>query len=180
MGATGAEPDREFSEFSEFSEFAVGVYAPLLKTARLMTGDSHTAEDMVQSTLERVYVRWNRSASWESPHAYARQVLVNLILKAAKRKWRGELAHADLPEAQAPDAASAVDRRDLAVALRALPLGQRMVVVLRYYEDLSLEQAADVLGCSVGTVKSRANRALAALRASGVLTGYQDHGRDAS
>jgi len=158
---------------AEFTEFAIGAYAALLKTARLMTGDFHTAEDMVQSALERVYVHWNRYGSWDSPHAYTRQVLVNLIVKATKRKWRNEVAHADPPEVDVSGGMEGTaDRRDLGIALRSLPAGQRIAVVLRYYEDLSVEEAARVLGCSAGTVKSRTNRALAALRTHGVLAEY--------
>jgi len=157
----------------DFTEFAVGAYPALLKTARLMTSDLHAAEDMVQNALERVYVRWHRHASWDSPHAYARQVLVNLVIKATKRKWHNEIAHAVPPER---DAAGGVEhtaeRRDLGVALRSLPAAQRVALVLRYYEDLSVEETARTLGCSAGTVKSRTNRALTALRTSGVLAEY--------
>lgn len=158
---------------AEFTEFAIGAYAPLLKTARLMTGDFHTAEDMVQSALERVYVHWNRYGSWDSPHAYTRQVLVNLIVKATRRKWRNEVAHAEPPEVDVSGGMEGTpDRRDLGVALHSLPAGQRIALVLRYYEDLSVEEAARILGCSAGTVKSRTNRALAALRTHGVLAEY--------
>ena len=159
---------------AEFTEFVLGIYGQLIHTARLMTGDPHTAEDAVQTALERVYVRWHRAPAWTSPHAYARQVLVNVILKASQRRWRRELSHADVPErtAGAELDEDLARRRDAARALRELPLAQRVVVVLRFYEDLSVDQTAQILGCSVGTVKSRTNRALTSLRAAGAISTY--------
>ena len=163
---------------AEFTEFVLGIYGQLIHTARLLTGDPHTAEDAVQTALERVYVRWHRAPAWTSPHAYARQVLVNVILKSSRRRWRRELSHADVPELAAGtelDEDLAL-RSDAARALRALPLAQRLVVVLRFYDDLSVEQTAQVLGCSAGTVKSRTSRALTSLRAAGALDYHAEQG----
>ena len=164
----------------DFTAFAAGAYAPLLRTARLMTGNPQQAEDLVQSALERVYARWHRSHTWDSPYAYTREVLVNLLFKSAKRKWNGELPQAEPPDRVAPAKAEAesadhsTDRQDLDQALKSLPWEQRAVLVLRYYEDLSLLQTAQILNCTVGTVKSRTNRAVTALRASGALAAFSE------
>jgi RNA polymerase sigma factor (sigma-70 family) len=121
-----------------------------------------------------VYVRWNRSASWESPHAYARKVLINQVLKSFRRRASSEVIQADVDGGTTGEDPADLNagRRDLKIAFRRLPLEQRAVLALRYYEDLSLEQTAQAIGCSVGTVKSRTSRALAALRSSGVLCDY--------
>lgn len=172
-----------------FTEFARTAYRPLLRTARLLTGDGHAAEDLVQAALVRVYLQWGRSDSWDSPHAYARKVVVNLFATWRRRRWHGEVPDGGTAAAyegtgaagaasagstgSARDPASGVDERlALGQALSGLPRGQRAVLVLRFYEDLSVEQTAELLGCSPGTVKSRTNRALEHLRRTDALTGY--------
>ena len=171
-------PDRGSSCDAEFVEFVTGAHISLLRTARLLTGDRHTAEDLLQTALVRVYTRWSRSASWESPHAYARKVVVNLYATWRRRRWHTEVVR---PEADhTPDtrdmAGDAERRLELERALAGLPRAQRVVVVLRFYEDLSVEETADLLGCSAGTVKSRTHRALERLRAVGALAGYAGRG----
>ncbi|MEV1066768.1 SigE family RNA polymerase sigma factor [Streptomyces sp. NPDC050263] len=163
---------------TEFGEFAAGAYPSLLRTARLLTGDRHTAEDLLQAALVRVYVRWSRSASWDSPHAYARKVVVNLYATWRRRRWHTEVVRpeADHTPGAGDMAGEAETRLELDRALAALPRAQRVVVVLRFYEDLSVQETADLLGCSPGTVKSRTNRALERLRAMGALAGYAGRG----
>ncbi|MFC4606440.1 SigE family RNA polymerase sigma factor [Streptomyces maoxianensis] len=166
---------------SEFAEFVTASHVSLLRTARLLTGDPHTAEDLVQAALIRVYTHWGRSAGWESPQAYTRKVVVNLYATWRRRRWHTEVVR---PEGDiAPDshdmAGSAEARLELGRALACLPRAQRAAVVLRFYEDLSVEQTAELLGCSPGTVKSRTNRALERLRAAGVLAGYAGTERSA-
>jgi RNA polymerase sigma-70 factor (sigma-E family) len=163
---------------AEFADFVAGAHASLLRTARLLTGDRHTAEDLVQAALVRVYLRWGRSAGWNSPQAYARKVVVNLYATWRRRRWHTEVVR---PEGDTGSdghdmAGSAEARLELGRALAALPRPQRAVVVLRFYEDLSVEQTAELLGCSPGTVKSRTNRALERLRAAGALAGYAGRG----
>ncbi|MFE1577291.1 SigE family RNA polymerase sigma factor [Streptomyces fradiae] len=163
-----------------FTDFTTTSYASLLRTARLLTGDRHTAEDLVQAALVKVYLRWGRSGSWASPQAYARKVVVNLYATWRRRRWHTETPRSGDEAAAAADgpdmAGGAEARLELARALGSLPRAQRAVVVLRFYEDLSVEETADLLGCSPGTVKSRTNRALERLRASGALAGYAGRG----
>ncbi|MFE2427815.1 SigE family RNA polymerase sigma factor [Streptomyces sp. NPDC059373] len=159
---------------AEFAEFAGTAYRSLLRTARLLTGDPHTAEDLVQAALVRVYLHWSRAATWASPHTYARKVVVNLFATWRRRRWHTEVPQGE-PESSADgyDMAGRADARlELAGALAALPRAQRSVLVLRCYEDLSVEETAELLGCSPGTVKSRTNRALERLRDADTLAGY--------
>jgi RNA polymerase sigma-70 factor (sigma-E family) len=162
----------------DFAEFAESAYASLLRTARLLTGDPHAAEDLVQAALVRVYLRWGGSARWDSPQAYARKVVVNLYATWRRRRWHTEVVRPGGDNApDTHDMAGGADARlELARALADLPRAQRAVVVLRFYEDLSVEQTAELLGCSPGTVKSRTNRALERLRAGGALAGYAGRG----
>ncbi len=129
---------------------------------------SRLAEDLVQTTLERVWPHWQRVAGDRDPDAYVRRVMVNTYSSWWRRKWRGEQPTSDLPEITTADDDFA--RADLTDALRrllpTLPPRQRAVLVLRYYEDLTETATADVLGCSVGTVKSQTSKALARLRLS--------------
>ena len=140
----------------------------LLRTARMLTGDEQLAEDLVQTTLERVWPHWQRVAGDRDPDAYVRRVMLNTYSSWWRRKWRGEHPTSDLPEITTPDDDFA--RADLTDALRrllpTLPPRQRAVLVLRYCEDLTETATADVLGCSVGTVKSQTSKALARLRLS--------------
>lgn len=139
----------------------------LLRTARLITGDAALAQDLVQAALAKAWPRWSRI---DAPEAYVRTVMVRTYLTWRRRRWHGETPTAALPEAGA-DMWDAVDTattvRD---ALAALSPRQRAVVVLRYLDDLTELQTADVLGCSVGTVKSQTSKALTRLRVSGLLT----------
>jgi len=149
----------------EFREFVVGRSGALLRTAYLMTGDRGLAEDLVQSTLTKAYVSWGRVQSADNPDAYVRRILINTGIRAGRRRQITEILHADPPEAPAPDTTAHVDERQrLAAALTDLPPRQRAVVVLRYFDDLSEVSVAEILSCSVGTVKSQASKALAKLR----------------
>lgn len=155
----------------EFERFATAVSPPLLKTARLLTGDWHLAQDLLQTTLAKVYTKWGRSGGWESPEAYARRVMVNTHCTWYRRRWRHELPHDVMPDR--PGGTEAMDAVVLADALhRALTRltpRQRAMVVLRFYDDLSVEQTAAAMGCSSGTVLSTTSRALAHLRLAGEL-----------
>jgi RNA polymerase sigma-70 factor (sigma-E family) len=149
-----------------FEEFVAARGPRLLRVAWLLTGDAHLAEDLLQTVLARVWPKWGRIAD-ENPEAYVRKALVHTHASWWRRKWRGEVPHGDnLPDrAAAADPFSDVDlEQSLSMAVRALPVRQRAVVVLRYFEDLSVAETAEVLGCSEGTVKSQASKALRALR----------------
>lgn len=153
--------------FASFDEFVEDRSTALLRTAFLLTGDRGHAEDLLQTTLLRTLRRWAKARA--APEAYARRVLVNLAKDRLRSRGRR------LPETAMPqDVASlptveagydqVTDRHLVTDALAELPLRQRQVIVLRFVEDLSVEQTADLLGCSAGTVKSQTSRALTRLR----------------
>lgn len=148
-----------------FEEFVAARGPRLLRVAWLLTGDAHLAEDLLQTVLARTWPKWGRIVA-ENPEAYVRKALVNTHASWWRRKWRGEVPHGELPERPAQENRYAdVDlEQALGAAVRALPVRQRAVVVLRYFEDLSVTETAEVLGCTEGTVKSQASKALRALR----------------
>ncbi|MFC1416036.1 SigE family RNA polymerase sigma factor [Streptacidiphilus cavernicola] len=155
------------SDDTAFTEFVAETHGQLARSARLLTGDWHTAEDLVQATLMKVYRQWRRVVLADSALAYTQRIMLNLFLTSMRRRWHGEAPSGELPERLGPDSdfTGAVGSRDaLSRALAGLPRRQRAVVVLRYYEDLSVEQTADLLDCSAATVRSQASRALAKLR----------------
>jgi len=158
-----------------FAQFVDARYAALVRSAYLLVGDRGHAEDVVQSALVKTLGAWTRLAAVEAAEAYTRTTMVRLAARAARRRWRGEIATGELPEdtVAGADPATAIAVR---TALRRLPWPQRAVLVLRFLDDLSEQQTADVLGCSVGTVKSRTSRGLAALRSSGLLDAEVLHG----
>lgn len=149
---------------AEFGRFVAARSAGLFRTAYLLTGDRHEAEDLVQATLERVAGRWARIG--DAPDAYARRVLYNLQVNRWRlRSFRRELPVDPLPEAARDDHAASADLRvSLTAALGRLTRRQRAVLVLRYFEDLPQEEVARLLDVSVGTVRSTASRALSRLR----------------
>lgn len=147
---------------ASFEDWARGHAPVLLRTAYLLVADQHRAEDLVQQTLERVAPGWERI---EHPDAYARQVLYRLRAGDGRRRRVSEVLVSVPPEISVRSASGSVDTKlAVADALRRLTPSQRRVLVLRYYEDLSEREVAQILGCSVGTVKSQAHKALAALR----------------
>ena len=149
----------------EFAEFAEAASPRLRRTAFLLCGDWHTAEDLAQTTLEKMFASWRRIRRQDAVHAYATRTLANTYLAHKRLKRTSELVTGWFPEplAQAPE----VEVRMVVLdALAALPPRGRAVVVLRFWEDLSVEQVADMLGCSTGNVKSLSARALDKLRAA--------------
>ena len=138
----------------------------LLRTAYLLTGDVHAAEDLTQTTLAKVYLAWDRVSAAQSVDAYARKIMVNEHTSMWRRLWRHREVVSDTSEHDVPVSAREYDGVGAALwgAVTALPERQRAVVVLRYYEQLSEKEAAEALGVSLGTVKSQASRALATLR----------------
>lgn len=148
----------------EFAELVHACWASLYRTAYLMLGDAAEAEDLVQTALAKTYASWRRVRSVEAAPGYARTTLVNTAASWFRKKgWRNERPTEVLPEVAHETDLS--DRPTVMDALSTLPPRQRAVVVLRYYEDLSIAQVAHALGITEGTVKSQTSEALTKLRA---------------
>lgn len=155
---------------ADFDGFVASRGSALWRTAWLLTGDRHSAEDLVQTALGKAWPHWARVSRSGSFEAYVRRTMFTTYVAWYRRRWNAEVPTEHLPEqSRIGDVERVAFQRDVAVALVQLPRGQRAVVVLRYFEDLTEAQTAEVLGCSVGTVKSQTSRALAALRASPAL-----------
>lgn len=157
----------------DFDTFVAARSQALLRTAFLLTRDHALAEDLLQTALSKAWFRWGRIET--HPEAYVRRILVTTYTSWRGRRWNGEHPTAELPDRPADagryDAAEAsATRHDLAAALDRLPRRQRAVVVLRFFEDLSVAETADLMGCSTGTVKSQLSKALAHLRVDPALT----------
>jgi RNA polymerase sigma-70 factor (sigma-E family) len=147
----------------QFHQFVLGHRSALVRTATLLTaGDTHLAEDLVQSTLTKLYVAWPSFRRADNPDGYLRRTLVNALTDERRRWWRRhERTMAELPDRAGAEAGAGNPDEALRDALRGLPPRMRAAVVFRYFYDLDV---ADALGCSVGTVKSQTARALERLR----------------
>src|SRR4051794_2195430 len=153
------------SRDADFAAYMQARQPALLRTAFLLTGDAHTAEDVVATALAKLYLAWDKIRDRESVDGYVRRIIANETTSLWRRPWRRREVAADvLPERGREDAYD--DGRTAAVwqAVSSLPPRQRAVVVLRYYEELSEAEIAHVLGLPPGTVKPQASRALAPLR----------------
>lgn len=151
---------------SEFLEFVVAHRGRMLRTARLLAGgDRHWAEDLVQTALTKLYVHWGKVRSNEGPARYADRILVNAFIDERRRLWRHrETSTAELADPDPSPGPDQADRLTVLAALARLPRRQRAVVVLRYFQDLDVSSAAQLLGCSEGTIKSQTARGLQTLR----------------
>lgn len=149
---------------TEFGEFLDSRAAVMRRTAYLLCGgDWHRAEDLVQTTLTKIYVAWPRIRQDGSIDAYSRKIMVRAAIDDSRRAFRRRESVVDqLPET--PTYRGFDEAVDVRRALAKLPAGQRAVVVLRYWEDLSVEETARTLGRSEGTVKSQSAKGLATLR----------------
>ncbi len=145
----------------EFDAFVVARSPALLRTAFLLVHDEGRAEDLLQTALTKAWFAWGRI---QDPEAYVRRIIVTTSASWWRRRWNAETPSADLPDRTPATATDAGADRDLWVAVGHLPRRQRAVVVLRYLEDRTEAETAELLGCSVGTVKSQASKALAKLR----------------
>jgi RNA polymerase sigma-70 factor (sigma-E family) len=151
--------DEEFSEY-----FAARAHA-LRNTAYLLCGDWHRAEDITQLAMLRLYVVWPRLARRDALDAYARRVVVRTFLAENRRsRWRREQLTDAPPDTPAASTGDSAERVLLVRALSVVPPKQRAVLVLRYWNDMSVDEVAAALRCSAGTVKSQAARGLATLR----------------
>ncbi|QSB17488.1 SigE family RNA polymerase sigma factor [Natronosporangium hydrolyticum] len=149
----------------EFREFVAARSTALLRTAYLLAGDWATAEDLLQTALTKTYLAWKRLGGIEAVEPYTRRVLINTATSWWRRRWHGEKPTETLPERPGPDRLEEALARDaIWQQVRTLPARQRAVLVLRYYEDLSEAQTAELLEIAPGTVKSQTARALNTLR----------------
>lgn len=150
----------------QFHGFVLARRAGLVRTATLLTaGDRHLAEDLVQSTLTKLYVAWPAFRRAQNPDGYLRRALVNALTDERRRVWRKrERSMAELPDAARPEPATDEVSEELKRALKDLPPRMRAAVVFRYFYHLDIAETADALGCSQGTVKSQTARALDKLR----------------
>lgn len=145
-----------------YTEFAVAVTPRLFRSALLMCGDWHLAEDLVQTTLAKLYVAWSKVERADSAEAYARGTLTKTFLSHARTRRNSEAPRAELPEAVThPDESL---RLELLEGLRSLEPTDRAVLVLRYWEDRSVADTALQTGLTEGAVRTRSSRALARLR----------------
>jgi RNA polymerase sigma-70 factor (sigma-E family) len=147
----------------EFASFAAAVAPRLRRTAYLMCGNWHSAEDRTHTTLTKLFASWNRIGQRDNLGGYATRTLLNTYLAERRRRQSSELPAANLPD-RAAQVDSPEQRMDIMAALAGLPPKARAIVVLRYWSDLSIEQVAELLGCSAGNVKSQSARALERLR----------------
>lgn len=145
----------------EFSDYVAVHGQALMRLAFVMTGDRQTAEDITQDALLQVYRRWS---DLRNPHAYARRSIVNGAFTTRRQKFRGAPRGQGCDVSIGDHSPSVLLRVDLWMAVYRLPVRQRAVIVLRYYEDLSDTEIAKVLGIRASTVRSTAVRALASLR----------------
>jgi RNA polymerase sigma-70 factor (sigma-E family) len=155
-----AQQERDFDDYVRARGQA------LMKLSFYLVGDRQLAEDVCQSALVRLYRAWPRVARVESLDAYARRVVVNEAHRWWRRPSSRETARAQVPDTSVPTDTAIEVRDELWRLLLSLPRRQRAVLVLRYLEELSEQETAMALGCSVGTVKSTGSKALARLRAA--------------
>lgn len=158
----------------EFTHFVTARMRSMRRMAYLLCQDWQGADDLVQATITRLYVRWDRARAMEHTEAYARAILVREYLSEQRSGWARRVSlDAPLPETagQLTDTDAVLDMR---AALAALPPRQRATLVLRFYCDLNVEQTAELLGCSAGTVKSQTAKGIGALR--GRLSGAAGSG----
>jgi RNA polymerase sigma-70 factor (sigma-E family) len=152
---------------TEFSEYMHGRWGQLVRLGYGLTGDRQLAEDLAQTALARAYASWPRVRRSGNPDAYVNKIMINANISRFRKRRVPELLTDAPPDAGVADGTGLRDDRSaLIAALQSLPDGQRAVVVLRYWMDLTETEVAATLGCSVGNVKSQASRALAKLRRS--------------
>ena len=153
------------AQAGEFTEFMLGRWSTLVRFGYGLTGDLGLAEDLAQAALTRACVAWPRVRRAHNPDAYVRKIMINANRSRLRRRRVAEQLTGSPPDTAAGEQARlGDDRPELIQALMSLPAGQRAVLVLRYWMDLSEAETAASLGCSVGNVKSQAARGLAKLR----------------
>ncbi|MEV5170814.1 SigE family RNA polymerase sigma factor [Streptomyces flaveolus] len=167
--SAAAAPGRQTPAYPSFASYVRARQPVLLRTARSLTANPSDAEDLLQTALAKTYVAWERIEDQRALDGYVRRALLNTRTSQWRKRRVDEFSCDELPEPEpAPGGDDPAERQALRDAMwravHRLPARQRAMVVLRYYEDLSEAQTAEVLGVSVGTVKSAVSRALGKLR----------------
>jgi RNA polymerase sigma-70 factor (sigma-E family) len=149
---------------AEFTDYVSAKARWLRQVAYLLCGDWYRADDLVQTSVAKLYANWGRARRADNLDGYARTVVVNTFLAEQRTRWWRSVVLREPDDTEPAPSVDQDDRLDLRAALATLPPGQRAAVVLRYYSDLSVDDAARTLRCSTGTVKSQTARGIAALR----------------
>ena len=148
----------------DFVEYVTARLARLHRAAYLMCGDPHLADDLVQASLISLYTRWRHAKDADNLDGYVHRIMVRRFIDEKRSRWARVLLRDEMPDIPSAPSASVEDHDSIVAALRQLPKGQRAVIVLRYFSDMSVEAVSFALGCSVGNVKSQCARGLANLR----------------
>jgi len=168
--STGVRARVDSADRERFDDLVRHRFPALLRFGYVLTRDWQLAEDLTQTALAKTWFRWNQLRDVDAAEFYVRRLMVSAYGKWWRRKWRGEVPTEQLPEQGVGSAMDRVASRDaLTRALLTLPPRTRAMLALRFYDDLSEVEVADIVGCSVGNVKSTVSRALARLRADGLL-----------
>jgi RNA polymerase sigma-70 factor (sigma-E family) len=161
------------AEEDEYREYVVARMDRLRRIAYLLCHDWHTADDLVSVTIGKLYRSWSHARGANSLDAYVRTILMRSWLDELRRPWRREYVTDELPDHPAEERSDLLDRATLLDLLAGLTPRRRAAVVLRFYLDLSVDETAEVLGCSAGTVKSLTARGLEAMRMrAGIPSGF--------
>lgn len=151
---------------TDFTAFVRGRSPALMRSAVLLTGDSHQAEELLQVSLAKAYLAWGRIREQDAAEAYVRRIMVTTNI-STWRKVRARLITGTMDREPSEEPGTDIETRmDMWSTLRTLPTRQRTVIVLRYYEDLTEAATAQAMGCSIGTVKRYHARALSSLRST--------------
>lgn len=146
-----------------YCDYVMARRPALIREAYLLVGDVHLAEDLVQTALAKAYVAWHRVSASSAPDAYVRRILINTNISRRRRRRVTEVLTA-LPADRAQAPSEAMESTAIIQALMALPQRQRAAIVLRFWDDLPESAVAELMGCSVGTVRTHTARAMARLR----------------
>lgn len=146
-----------------YCDYVIARRPALIREAYLLVGDVHLAEDLVQTALAKAYVAWHRVAASHAPDAYVRRILINANISRRRRRRVAEVLTA-VPTDQAQAPGPGLESAMVIQALMALPQRQRAAIVLRFWDDLPESAVAELMGCSVGTVRTHTARAMAKLR----------------
>ncbi len=152
------------SDQEEFVTFVSARLPSLRRAARLLCGDWDRGDDVVQRTLTELYAKWSQAQRADNLDGLVRTMLVRRFLDTRRNRWSRVTLHDEPPDSPAPAEPDVAERLDLYAALARLAPGQRAVLVVRFFYDMTVEQAAEVLGCSTGNIKSQTARGLATLR----------------